>query len=166
MSLLHQYLCFSFGNYSKYNYFSLLCNFYKTLDEISPVATVILVFCLIVLILQSVYSVLSFMRCFLPAYLTIITTRFTLPNKNLVENELTLHTSLENSVQPESPISVSGQDYRLQTQVKFKCKLPAVPPIGGETYPMKEDVTSADVDENIYSVVVSIKLDPRFYCQT
>ena len=94
--------------------FSLLCNFYKTQDEISPVATVILVFCLIVLILQSVHSVLSFMRCFLPAYLAIITTRFTLPKKNLVENELTLHTSLENSVQPESPISVSGQNYGLK----------------------------------------------------
>ena len=90
--------------------FSLLCKFYKTQDEISPVATVILVFCLIVLILQIAHSVLSFMRCFLPTYLAIITTRITLPNKNLVENELTLHTNLENSVQPESPISVSGQN--------------------------------------------------------
>lgn len=86
--------------------FGLLCSFYSTQDSISPVAKVILVFCLFVLALQFSKTTYFLLKEFFPSLLKMNRKVDTTRMNNLVENEVTVQsTSLDHS---ESAISVSS----------------------------------------------------------
>ena len=108
-------------------------------------------FCVSVLVLQCIHTFISLVKCFFPAYLTKFRSIIQVPVRNLVENELTVQsTELEHSEQTESAIFVSSPP------AVPSLKLPHVPSPDIQKAQNDDVLTSADVDENIYSDIQQI----------
>ena len=94
---------------------------------------------------------MSLVKCFFPAYLTKFALTTQVPMSNLVDNELTVQsTELEHSDQTESAISVTIPP------AMPSLKLPVVPSPDTQKVQNEDVLTSADVDENIYSDIQQV----------